>query len=310
MTFPDPNTFNFLTHGSGITTTKANHYANVASELVQAAERKLARIMPVSRKVILDNGETVDVNRVKFDKDDARKQLAVRPRLFTLSAWLRSAIKEKEIQMQKVDMLDYVHPKDDPQPIRPEMVRDVDKDWFLESLNIKERAEFLSVEASAAAVGNYIHNNGIVPEWQKECASEGLQNGVIGNKQVPVLVALDPKTSDDVDELFFELQKEHRMYESRVNYWMARMHDTLSEQNAKRHEARAELVRQWSAETQQWQARVDAGQKEFEAEKIRQKQLIAGMKVVIPQALQAVFDEVGQSAEISTNPNNDPESNE
>ena len=93
----------------GLTSTSANFYANIAQEMIQAAQERLNNVKFFQVSVAsIGGGEkqlmTVGQKSLDFIKDDLEKVAAMN----SFCAWVREAIKEKEGMIGKVSatMLD------------------------------------------------------------------------------------------------------------------------------------------------------------------------------------------------------------
>lgn len=80
----------------GITSTSANHLANLAKESIKEAESILDNISFVNKKVALINGEEKDL-RINKDRLSEISILLDRvSNMHAFCAWVREAIKEKK----------------------------------------------------------------------------------------------------------------------------------------------------------------------------------------------------------------------
>lgn len=104
-------------------------------------------------------------------------------------------------------------------PSSPSYPNDTTEVDIIAQMNIKERNRYLQLEAVAATIGKYIH-----PRGQFSLAREELQNGIMkpystdGNGKDTLIYAHVPSVDpQQVEDVFFELQKWHRQNERELN---------------------------------------------------------------------------------------------
>ena len=161
--------FTTLNTEKALSTTSANHIANLAKEAYEKLESKLNSTSFI-RETITIIGSTAETN-VKLSQaglltsaTDALKEIY---EYKSLIAWLREAIKEKE-KLFKENKLwvsdEYAeHMKNMPQCESYLTEQDVIDSW-----TIKEQEEYLSLETACAVIGKYIHPNGALSIAKKE----------------------------------------------------------------------------------------------------------------------------------------------
>ena len=89
----------FSADGQGLTSTSANHVANLAKEMVRVLETTLASMVLYSASVALIGSDTenkLNMGAAADDLTDMPRKLRTIAKAKSLIAWLREAIKAKE----------------------------------------------------------------------------------------------------------------------------------------------------------------------------------------------------------------------
>lgn len=207
----------------GLTATSANHVANLAKEYYQGLETYLNGIKFYSERVsiigsaidtVLSQGET-SVDKIP----ECLKQIA---EMKSLIAWLREAIKAKENLIKELNysnVKDWCEEQGVEYPAYPEDPGYMDENDYLATLTVKERNRYFELQAHCAVIGKYIHNNGHLADERatlKMRTSHPTRVSGEGNQMV--IYRYTPSIEKDkVDDLFFELQNQHRSMQAELN---------------------------------------------------------------------------------------------
>ena len=107
----------FSTEGKGLTSTSANHIANLAKEMVREIETFVSGLTLYSTSVVLignDNVNIINEGDTAEALDKVKTQLHTIAKANSLIAWLREAIKakerlQKEVEDLSIDAVSYTH---------------------------------------------------------------------------------------------------------------------------------------------------------------------------------------------------------
>lgn len=309
----------------GLSSSEATHTANVAKELAARISFQLNSITVIEEKITVDGIEHEFNNINKLTETEILDLIAQEGNLYSLCAWLKEGIKSKE------DMINFLssHNFADELPFivtNPLITEKVKERHLLvapiaplvkpsieelkpeDVLDIKELNEYFTLEAKAAHIGKKIHNSGLVAKWTadlnnlKPIRFEGEKQNMI--KSTPVL----QKTF--VDKLFFDLQKEHRENESRLNYFKANIKNEAAKRNGEIQRENVENNASYQVELKNYQDAYNSLTKEmqdlmvldnenqrkrtFEVEKLRteKKNEVSGLKIIIPNELEEILTHV------------------
>ena len=270
----------FSKDGQGLTSTSADHVANLAKEMIRGLETALSNMAFYSVSVSLIGSETSELMSKGRDSEelaDVPRKLTAIAKAKSLIAWLREAIKAKERMLKEVsDMTDedYMELKG----IKPvEYVAPapaLTEDEYYASLTLDERNRYYELETFAAVLGKAIHPEGSFATARERMLATILNpRKAVGQGRDTVIYAYEPSLDEkEVDDLYFKLQKQYReVKESELEY--------ASEVALRRKRFMDE------------QQRIADEAAVYRKERAR---AIGNYKIVIPQSLSGIYDEVTQ----------------
>jgi hypothetical protein len=345
-----PNHLNVFFSTTGLTMSEANHVANIAKELAIGIQAQIENTSEVKETVDY-SGKEIELTSSK--KIDNLQELCMKEgEIYGLAAWLREGIKAKEIANKYLADLDvskflsndeakifnekpeqpeypekpkYPDYPDVPDyPVMPELFSEIS---IIGEFNIKERAEYYILEAKAAHLGKKIHNDGKITTMRKELhnfKAFRVQNFNWGQGTRDYPVKREQLyTIQEIDDLFFFLQKEHREVEKRLNYYKARIKNDINLKNQKlladynikyskvrreielidtkynqditaidtKYNQAVELLNiKFNQEHKVWQAKASEMTILAEERRLHDINTLANLKIAIPNELQNVLD--------------------
>jgi hypothetical protein len=269
----------------GLTATSANHIANLAKEAYERLEAKLNTTSFI-RETITVIGSTAETN-VKLSQAGL---ITLAPNILkeiceykSLIAWLREAIKEKE-NLFKANKLWVSDEYTEHMKNRPQCEDYLTEQDVIESWTVAEQEDYLSLETICAVVGKYIHPNGPLSKAKTE-----LSNRI--NKPVTtecsgrdtIIRRYYPEcTEEEVNNLFFSLQKNHREYQARLNGIKHKIDMTIREDVQKKDEAYKKALQEFNNKAEE----LIVADKLTREEKHKE---IEALKIVIPNDLKSVY---------------------
>lgn len=270
----------------GLTVTSANHVANIAKEMYEAAESRLKAMKLCSRDFMLAvNGNTyrVENESEKADLETLGATLREIGELKSLIAYLREGIKAKEALKWDNTFETYIDEliKEG----RKDLVRPTAKtaptfEMKFGELTAEQKARYYALEAKCATIGKYIHPDGAFAKARNDYF-EHKQNPieVVGSGQeAEVYEYTSHFTDEEVNEAFFALQKEYRSLQAELNKLKAEVDEKVADENKEQNREMAAALQLWS------EAR--------KAERLKFDATVKALKVVIPQNLLGVYEKV------------------
>lgn len=279
---------------AGLTSTSANHVANLAKEYVQNIETELANCNFYRKSVALIG--TKDFNILSEGmNDEAVKNI---PNLLqkvseanSLIAWLREAIKAKKTLTEQIDCISmemWATMNNIALPVKPNKRESITTDQVLAKRSIKERNRFYTLQAQAAVYGKYIHPDGKFATARNRFLNK-MQNrhDIVGGGRDALLYNFDPTCdSDTIESVFFELQKMHRSIQAEMN---GIQHSIDEEVRADQIQAQKEYKVAFSEYSLEQQGFVN----QYEEYKQKAIERIVNLyKIVIPNDLQPIYNEI------------------
>lgn len=277
----------------GMTSTSANHLANIAAEVVQARKLELENVTFISEyisvlgtnreKVLVVEGNSAeDITRIK-------ESLKFISEANSFIAWVREAIKAKEEELNEISNIsleDYCNLMKVEVPLLPSRMQEVTEEDILGTWNIKERNEYYSLEAYSAAIGKFIHPNGAFSKARKQLQAKLTRPHSVDKSSSSNIVIYDYIPSVElstVEDSFLEMQNTHRALTARLNQLKFRLKTEAAELTRKRHD-------EWHMFADEMNSRRQKLYSDLITYKNSETQKISQLKIVIPEALKEVFD--------------------
>ena len=283
----------FSTEGKGLTSTSANHIANLAKEMVRETEASLEGLTFYSTSVALIGNDSVNTLREGDTSETLGKikaQLHTIAKANSLIAWLREAIKAKERLLKEVDDLtlnDFMKLQGIKKPDMPTRGTALTEDEYYASLSVDERNRFYSLEALASVLGKAVHPAGVIANAREEL-NERLKNPktIEGKGRDALLFFYTPtvKTSQ-VDEVYFAVQKEFREVQASLN---AIKYDCLKAVK----ESEIEVQTKYADDYAKYQAEITRIQNEMSTYEKKRTREIGSFKIRIPDSLVDIYERV------------------
>ena len=279
---------NNLLSNKGLTSSEANHVTNITKELVKNLNLSNLNLFTAT---VLKSGieHPLDENskNVNWITDIKRSG-----ELYSLSAWLKSAIKYKEQWLDDLNRGQYI--TSNTYILEKDVVgTKFDFETYLDSLSVKERNEYLSSESVASHIGKFVHSFDAIREQSDKFQPTSftqINNEVVTVKNTRLY------TKDELIDGFFELQKQHRESEKVVNYYKAKHKEWVKEISDKYSDAQKEVNFKNSEIIKEFSQKNEKERIEFEATKRQKMSEVSALKITIPNELQETLGYVNQYA--------------
>lgn len=278
------------TEGIKLTSTSANHVANLAKEYIQTLESQLNGVSFLDVNVGLVSSEAnkpIQLGWPKEKLNGVQQMLEQVAQSKSLIAWLREAIKAKENLINGLNDLsieDWCALNGKEMPVMAPVPKALTKEEYYASLSVKERNRYYYLETVAAVYGKYVHTDGEFSKSRKELANKVEHPySVSGTGRDALIYHYTGSVSvEDVDNTFFELQKRHREVQSQLN---SMKHDcevainkSICERNTKAINAQKEFHEKWESLRLEYTEWKDKKAIEYSA-----------LKIIIPNSLLDIY---------------------
>ena len=143
---------------SGITSSEANYVCERIKETLKPIQELVSNIQTHTASI---DGENID-NFKKIENID--EKLTKIGALYAISAYLRTAIKEKDSRLEKINLLLKNIINETEEEVKPidyqelENLKNPTIDDFIKTLPLEKVVKYKEVEAKATHIGKYIHN--------------------------------------------------------------------------------------------------------------------------------------------------------
>ncbi|MBE9589003.1 MULTISPECIES: hypothetical protein [Moraxella] len=267
---------------SGLTSSEANYICERIKETLKPIQDEIANLETHTSSL---DGEALD----NFKKvNDIDGKLANIGKLYAISAFFRSAIKEKDNRLDMINTkIKQVRDEQDSLLAGIDMVElqrliNVDMEDYLLTLPLSDVMTYKTAEAKASHIGKFIHNfDKIRTSLTKK---ERISFKEVG-EQVFKIHHTPLYELDELQQLQNYLLSEHREYESTVNAYKAKFREFQNkslvayeeEYNKRSHERQMLLNEKVKAETEKL---------------IAIKNEIANFKIIVPNEFKPIIDEL------------------
>lgn len=283
----------------GLTSTSANHIANLAKEANREHQNYLASIQFYSERIgIIGTPERVlaqeGVNLEGLSKiKTAIESIAENNALI---AFIREAIKEKErLEKEAKSWKNEVarealelRRKENVAPSKPVPV--TEEDMFAR-LSIGQVEHYLTLEAQCSVIGKYIHEGGALSNARIDAMQKVTHPRTVKENGRDTIVTEYELTvsTDNIDSVYFDFQALHRSYQSELNGMKKAMIDDAQAINLKMDEdyrfARTQYLHV-NAELDREEQKIEMDEREKRQELLREVQ---NLKIVIPNRLKGAY---------------------
>lgn len=280
--------------GVALTSTSANHIANLAKEYIQGVETQLNNIRFFNVEVALV-GTLADANIIQTGEssevlDSLQSLLEGVAQAKSLIAWLREGIKAKENLMkglQTISLEDWCRENGMVKPETPNYGHVLTEVEYYASLPIKERNRYYQLETEAAVLGKYIHPGGHLSDARKELKDKIYHpHKVDGKGRDALIYTYTPTTSIAiVDNVFYELQKKHREIQAQLNAMKYSCEQAINESTNK-------VNTEYMTASQKYQAELKDVSGAFKTWKDEKSQEYSKLKIVIPHSLLGIYNTI------------------
>ena len=283
----------FTNVGRGLTSTSANHIANLAKEMIRNTETSLEEMTFYSTHVALIGGDKPNVlNRGVGNEEVAE----VIPKLHkiadakSLIAWLREAIKAKERLMNEVKNLtlqEYADIEGIKLREQPVLGAILTEDEYFAGKPIGERCRYYELETLAATIGKAIHPDGVFADARKELQTKATKPHTVEGTGRDTLIYTYTSTVDEsvVEDVYFRLQKQYREAQAQLNTMKHECQEAIEESSVDAKSRYTQEMADWTNERKL----IEARKSEYVEKKLKD---INDLRIIIPESLSEIYSVV------------------
>lgn len=277
----------------GLTSTSANHVANLAKEYVQAQEQELDNVEFFNSYLTIIGSQAeqrVQRGLQSGQMEGLRIRLRNIAQANSLIAWLREAIKMRQKMLQNLmgmELADFCKLKGIDMPERPEQEAAITREEYMATMSVKDRARMLSLEAKAAAFGRHIHPDGHLSEARKQYMKIMCQEAEIdGSGRDTLLYRHEPSVElEEVEACFFALQGEYRKAQAELNGYNHQIDEAVREDEEKKKG-------EYNVRNADYLVETAKLEKDFALYREDENRRILRLKITIPNDLRDIYNVV------------------
>ncbi|MBO7338229.1 MAG: hypothetical protein J6U33_06280 [Paludibacteraceae bacterium] len=287
---------------NGLTSTSANHYANLAKEANRKNMNFLANARFYSEEITVIGSEVGGKVSTGMNDDELlmiEAKIKEVGELNSLVAFFREAIKEKErLGSEASRWIDgkmreeFAQRKAELEARKPQRPTYLTEDDVRSQWSVGEQEKYLSLEAEAAAIGKFIHEDGCISLARIDLMQKlRSPQSVAENGRDTIIHTYTPTVSEkDVDDMFFRLQARHRAVQAELNGMKKSILDAIEEHKMTVDAEYRLALSKWNEEFGALAREQQLAEADESAERMRRQQYVAGLKIVVPNRLKAVLE--------------------
>lgn len=288
----------------GLSMSQAQSISNLCNQRAKEISNKLADVNNVSKELTI-NGETYIETQGNPMPVNVVELLTEKARLSATQAFLMENIKAKDELIREIqcDEFEYdIDAPEKPKTFKKDLPFLVDENWGWDQLTTAEYNEYLEAEAYASHIGQFIHKGGKLDKLRTELPTiktlEFMEIEI--GKKTPMKVSIH-HTSEQLLEIHEQLAALHREYEQKVNYFKAKVKNSVTTENARIAKERADIQAEvneinskqdveYKNAYDKWAAEYRKASEEFEENRQKRIQEAANMKIEVVERFQPVID--------------------
>ena len=283
----------FTSEGAGLTSTSANHVANLAKEMIRNIESGLGELQFYSTSVALIGGgvaNSLDTGAVAEEVESVPDRLHNIAEAKSLIAWLREAIKARERLLNEVkdmSLSKWCEQEGEKIPEQPRIGESLTEDDYWASRPIAERCHYYELETLAATLGKAIHPGGALADAREQLQQRLKKpNQVVGDGRDTLIYTYTPSVDTQaVEDVYFRLQKQYRDAQARLNTLKHECMQAVEQSATAVKSEYTRAMKDWATQHKLLEAR--------HAEYIQKRMAELGsMRIIIPDSLQSIYRKV------------------
>ncbi len=290
----------------GLSMSQATSISNLCFQRASEIENKLNKINNSTKKVKINDKEHVLQQGIEI-YSTIEKMLIEKGQLHATQAFLMENIKEKERLIKEKQNEKFIYNIE--APVYPEFKSYkqtplITESWAWAQLTNKNVAEYLEAESMASHIGQFIHKNGHLSTLRNELNDIKELEWIMqpGKSEIshPVTVSVH-HNPEELLKIHEQLSSLHRKYEQIVNYYKAKIKNTVSIENGRISQENANklsdiqkenelLTKKYQGEHSEYINTRNVKEKEFEANKFNEIKNLAALKIAIEPIFQTTIN--------------------
>lgn len=300
----DKYVFNEIYFGNeGLTSASAQHVSAMANVMVNDIKERINGLRLYEKSIrVIGEQETV-TEKVNNTLPEIADAVATICKANALIAWLREAVKEREAGIEYIKQKDFYEwmaendkefPKQPPIPTLPKINFNNLQDILGTGLTVKEYNRYVELNSALAVYGEIIHENGLLTKHKKKLhtiAQNPTEVKESGRDTLITTYKVD-NAAEDIDALYVKLQSEYRKLQAEKNGIEEKFNKLALEYQVKQMEEYKKTKSESEVKLKEWNLGKQSLEIEMGEWKNAQIQRIADLKIIIPNDLKGIYEEL------------------
>ncbi len=280
---------------SGLTSTSANHIANMAKEFIMVKNEKVSHLRFVDKSLTLvttSPGTTLEESKGYREEDLPAIEQAYEDiyKAKALIAWLREGIKAKDSfanDIRTLTLEKYCEIMGITLPEKPVQEKVLTEDEYYAGLPVKDRVRYYNLETKCAVLGSAIHPDGPFSQARKALFSAAAEPSrmVLRNGSNFIERSMPCMSGETLDEFFFKLQKTHREAQAELNSIKFACEKAVSDDSIAKTNA-------YNMSLSEYNAKIAAVQSEMALYRRTRSAEISALRIIVPDSLKGIYDKI------------------
>ena len=272
----------------GLTSTSANHIANMAKEFYRKLETEINSIKTFNEDVNLI-GSSENMRTVNGSTEEDINNIALKLNKIAeckaLIAYLREAIKERDRLTTEIRNYEDLEARKSLTRVKNPVY--LTEEEIMASWSVGDLTKYYELEAKCATLGKYIHEDGVFNKTRLD-HHKTLQNPIkiSGNGRDTIATKRTPSVDGDlIDKTFFALQAEYRKAQAELNSIKHDIENKINEDIIKKDAEHKVAYTALACELE----KISNAEKVAKDEALKEVQKL---KITIPKHLKSIYDEI------------------
>lgn len=272
----------------GLTSTSANHIANLAKEFIQTQKIYIETLSFVGENKQAGGHTYITSNATPHEEFDQLVPILNKISKATqLIAWIREGLKEKQAAQSNIFTFEQYLMENGiecKQPVRGNYItrEDVIKSWNEDKYNA-----YLTAQTYASVFGELIHPDGEYSVARKQLSKAIAKPNITTGegRDLTVTTKVPAYNIKEVDDKFFELQKIQREHQAKFNQYEHEITNATDLDKATKDAAFEKAYKEWHGEYTKLY-------NEYTTWRNAESKRVADLKISIPGALIDIYQEI------------------
>jgi hypothetical protein len=191
------------------------------------------------------------------------------------------------MEIKRYSIEDYAKDNNITIPKLPQRETPITEDEVIALFDIKKRNRYYWLEAMAATIGQIIHKNGSFDKARKYYYEKlSHPRNAVGTGNDMIIYTYSPSIGKtEIEDAFYGLQQKHSTYQSELNSIKSEIKSRMTNDEIDKN-------KKYEDEYQKYSEEYSKIVNQFNTWKAEEQKRIAALKIVIPNAIKSIFDNI------------------